>query len=84
MFKKIILPVLVLVALFLLVAFFRKDETVSKAEVKAKYSLPNSHFISWNGTEIHYTESGSGFPILMIHGFGGSNRDFYLLDSLLN
>ncbi len=84
MFKKIIISLLVLVAVFLLVVFFRKDLTVSKDEVKAKYSLPNSHFINWHGTEIHYTESGSGFPIVMIHGFGGSNRDFFLLDSLLN
>jgi pimeloyl-ACP methyl ester carboxylesterase len=40
--------------------------------------------LNWKGGEIHYTESGSGFPILMIHGFGGSNRDFYILDSLMN
>jgi len=62
----------------------RKDLTLSKAYVKQKYSLPNSKFLNWKGGEIHYTESGSGFPILMIHGFGGSNRDFYILDSLVN
>ena len=85
MFKKIFLLVTVLLlALFFYFTVGRKDETVSKADVKAKYSLPNSHFIQWRGAELHYTESGTGFPILMVHGFGGSNRDFYLLDSLVN
>lgn len=76
--------VAVLVALALYGIFLRPDLTVSKAEAKAKYSLPNSHFINYKGAEVHYTESGSGFPILMIHGYGGSNRDFLVLDSLIN
>ncbi len=74
----------VLVALALYGLYLRPDLTVSKAEDKAKYSLPNSHFINYMGAEIHYTESGSGFPIVMIHGYGGSNRDFLVLDSLIN
>jgi pimeloyl-ACP methyl ester carboxylesterase len=85
MYKKIVLFVLILVAvLFLYAAYGRKDLTLSKEYVKEKYRLPNSKFINWNGTEIHYTENGKGFPILMIHGFGGSGRDFIILDSLLN
>lgn len=74
----------VLVALALYGLYLRPDLTVSKAEDKAKYRLPNSHFINYMGAEIHYTESGSGFPIVMIHGYGGSNRDFLVLDSLIN
>jgi pimeloyl-ACP methyl ester carboxylesterase len=85
MYKKIALGVVVvLFTLFLYAAYGRKDLTLSKEYVKEKYRLPNSKFINWNGTEIHYTESGKGFPILMIHGFGGSGRDFIILDSLLN
>ncbi len=85
MYKKIALAVvIVIVGLFLYAAYGRKDLTLTKEYVKEKYVLPNSKFINWNGTEIHYTESGSGFPILMIHGFGGSGRDFILLDSSLN
>lgn len=85
MYKKIgIAVVIVIVGLFLYAAYGRKDLALSKEYVKEKYVLPNSKFINWNGTEIHYTESGSGIPILMIHGFGGSNRDFMLLDSLIH
>jgi len=85
MIKKILITVVFAVlALMAYLAYGRKDLTLDKAYVKEKYRLPNSKFIDWNGNELHYTESGSGFPILMIHGFGGSNRDFLLLDSLLN
>lgn len=85
MFKKILLSVLVIIAaLFLFISFGRKNLHISKDKIKAAYRLPNSHFIKWNNGEIHYTESGSGFPILMIHGFGGSNYDFLKLDSLIN
>lgn len=85
MYKKIAIAiVIVIVGLFLYAAYGRKDLTLTKEYVKEKYVLPNSKFINWNGTEIHYTESGSGFPILMIHGFGGSNRDFILLDSMVH
>jgi pimeloyl-ACP methyl ester carboxylesterase len=75
---------LMIVALVVYGLYLRPNLTISKAEAKAKYSMPNSHFINFNGAEVHYTESGSGFPVLMIHGFGGSSRDFLVLDSLMN
>lgn len=85
MYKKIALSIIIaIIALFVYAIYGRKDLTLSKEFVKQKYSLPNSHFIKWKDGEIHYTESGAGFPILMIHGFGGSNYDFKILDSLLN
>lgn len=84
MIKKIFFAFVLLCLFLLLFINFRKDLSVSKATVKANYSLPNSHFLIWEGGEIHYTESGSGPTVLMIHGFGGSNRDFYILDSLIN
>ncbi len=85
MFKKFALFLIAIVALlFIYLAFGRKDLTLPKEYIKENYSLPNSHFMKWKGGIIHYTESGAGFPILMIHGFGGSNYDFKILDSLLN
>ena len=83
--KKILGFALILIAATILYIFFgRKDLTLSKAYIKEKYTLSNSKFINFNGSEIHYTESGKGFPVLMIHGFGGSGRDFIKLDSLIN
>lgn len=85
MLKKVLLFLIIAIGLtFVYLTSIRQDLTLSKSYVKEKYSLPNSKFLNWKGGEIHYTESGSGFPILMIHGFGGSNRDFYILDSLIN
>lgn len=79
----------VLITLLLLAVgyiFLRPDLTVSKEQVKAAYRLPNSHFLQWEGAEVHYTESGNdtNMTVLMIHGFGGSHRDFHALDSLMS
>lgn len=82
--KTVSVFVLVILSIFLYVLFGRKELKLSKAYIKEKYSSPNSHFVKWKGSELHYTESGSGFPIVMIHGFGGGGYDFELLDSLLN
>lgn len=86
MLRNIFLILLALLLLPLAYAVFRKDNTVPSAQVKAAYSLPNSHFIRWKGAEMHYTESGNdtAMTVLMIYGFGGSNRDFIVLDSLIN
>jgi pimeloyl-ACP methyl ester carboxylesterase len=81
--KALLALVLIPIVSLGMYAMFRKDLTRSKAEVKATYRLPNSHFLAWHGGELHYTESGAGMTVLMIHGFGGSNRDFVVLDSLI-
>lgn len=86
MLRNVLIILLALLLLPLAYAVFRTDNTVPKAQVKAAYSLPNSHFIRWKGAEMHYTDSGNdtAMTVLMIHGFGGSNRDFIVLDSLIN
>lgn len=85
MIKKILLSFFgVILLLLLFLAYGRKNLILSKATVKAKYTTPISHFLNWKGNEIHYTDDGSGFPVLMIHGFGGSSHDFVYLDSLMN
>ncbi|QQR98282.1 MAG: alpha/beta hydrolase [Sphingobacteriales bacterium] len=85
MIRKIILFIILLLIIFAAyVLFLRKDLTLTQEYVKQKYAEPTSKFINWKGAELHYTESGTGFPILMIHGFGGSHKDFLPLDSLFN
>jgi pimeloyl-ACP methyl ester carboxylesterase len=37
---------------------------------------PPGHVIEIDGKQIHYTDSGSGDPILLIHGLAGNSRNF--------
>lgn len=83
-FLKIALVIVVVLLLLpVLYATFRPNLIVPKAEVKAKFTLPTSHFIMWRGSEIHYTDEGQGSPVLMIHGFGGSFRNWNKLNDLM-
>ncbi len=78
--KKIVGWVIGLLIVLMLVPvgifFFRPNLIISKADAKKELALPSSHFINWRGAELHYTDEGSGYPVLMIHGFGGSLRNF--------
>ena len=62
---------LVIVAMIFFALFLRPSCIISKAEAK-QYKYPESKFIYWRGAEIHYTDTGTGPPIMFIHGFGGS------------
>ena len=82
--KKIIFFVIAaLLAVFVFVVYFRPKQIISSDEIKAKYALPTSHFVKWHNTELHYTDEGTGMPIVMIHGFGGSHRNFNKINELL-
>lgn len=78
------IALLFLVVLFGIIAvvFFRPSRIVSKEAAKEKLACASSHFIKWKDAEVHYTEEGSGFPVLMIHGFGGSYHNFDKLANL--
>jgi pimeloyl-ACP methyl ester carboxylesterase len=84
MLKKVFSAIFILIVLLLLyIAYGRKNLILSKEIVRARYTTPASHFLNWNGNVVHYTDDGSGMPVLMIHGFGGSSLDFRYLDSLM-
>ena len=70
----IVLALVVFVLLFCI--YLRPNHIISKAEAKARFSVPESKFIHWRGAEIHYTDTGRGPAILMIHGFGGNFTNF--------
>jgi len=84
--KKRLYVVVVLVVL-LMVGFaalwFRPSLIRSKEEVKAAIRLPQSKFVAWRGGEVHYTDEGSGIPLVMIHGFSGSHRNFGKIAEML-
>lgn len=78
--KKFLRILLIIIVVLILIPvgylLFRPNLILSKAEIKKRYTLPSSHFITWRGSEIHYTEEGSGPTLLLIHGFGGHHRNF--------
>jgi hypothetical protein len=65
-----------IILLITAVVFLRPSAIVSKQDAKSKLASPASHFLKWRDAEVHYTDEGKGFPILMIHGFGGSYMNF--------
>jgi pimeloyl-ACP methyl ester carboxylesterase len=84
--KKVLQTLVILLLILLIplaVIYFRPNNIISKTEAKKELSSPASHFIQWRDAEIHYTDEGSGFPVLMIHGFGGSYTNFNQLAALM-
>ena len=74
--RLVVYCLIVFLLLLFSVLLFRPNLIISKEDAKKELTLPSSHFIKWRGTELHYTDEGSGYPVLMIHGFGGSVRNF--------
>jgi pimeloyl-ACP methyl ester carboxylesterase len=42
-------------------------DTLTLAELRAKYQLPNSRFMDLDGVDLHYVDEGSGRPIVLLH-----------------
>lgn len=59
------------------------NRILAKEEVTSRYLTNASKFYEWNGLQVHYTDEGSGTPVLMIHGYGGSYRNFADLAGLM-
>jgi len=79
--------IIVVSVLIIFSAFFLwivvPNRILDQDEVKAKYLTGASKFYDWNGLRVHYTEEGTGMPVLMIHGYGGSFRNFsYLAEEM--
>lgn len=49
------------------VAIVNGAMSLSPAEMEAKYRLPTSKFLTVDGTRLHYTDEGSGPPLVMLH-----------------
>lgn len=85
--KKLGVVLLVIITLVILIPitvfYLQPDMLISKEQAKAQLSSPASHFVTWRGAQLHYTDEGSGFPVLMIHGFGGAYTNFSKLSELM-
>lgn len=85
--RKVLLGLLAIIVLLvssiLLWIYFRPNTIISHEEGKQKFATENSHFVKWKGAEIHYIDEGKGIPLIMIHGYGGSHRNFGKIANVL-
>jgi pimeloyl-ACP methyl ester carboxylesterase len=42
-------------------------ETIALGALRETYTTPASRFIDVDGVEVHYTDEGTGFPVLLLH-----------------
>ena len=75
--------VILVIAVPLAILLFRPNLIINKTDAKKELALPASHFINWKGAELHYVDEGTGPAVLLIHGFGGSTRNFAKLAAQL-
>jgi pimeloyl-ACP methyl ester carboxylesterase len=81
--RVVLIAVVILLLLPLTIYLLQPDRTIPKDVAKRELSCPASHFLNWRGAEIHYTDEGTGFPVLMIHGFGGAYTNFSKLAEIM-
>ncbi len=74
--KSIILFIFIFIGSVLLYLFFRPSNIISRETAIKEIAQKDSKFLNWNGTYVHYIDQGSGPIIIMIHGLGGSHRNF--------
>src|SRR5262245_44131470 len=70
----IVLALIVLVPLGLVASAIRPD--LPAAAVEKTYAGPASRFVEVEGLRMHLTDTGSGPPIVLIHGINASHRSF--------
>lgn len=79
MIKKSLYFLAFAVTLFAAILFLRPSQVKSSSFVINTLKQKDSKFFRWRGVDIHYIDEGSGLPILMVHGLGGSHRNFQKL-----
>lgn len=58
--------------------------SVNHVKAPAKATPPEGEFVNVNGTRVHYVTRGTGSDLILIHGAGGSSREwtFSMMDKL--
>ncbi|MEI6311591.1 MAG: alpha/beta hydrolase [Bacteroidota bacterium] len=74
--KKIIFIIIIFFTIPISAVFLRPSNIISREKAIQKIAQKDSKFYTWNGTKMHYVDQGKGKVILMIHGLGGSHRNF--------
>lgn len=81
MIKKALFLLVFVIAGLAAVLFLRPSQIKSSEFVINKLKHKESKFFKWRGVDIHYIDEGSGVPLLMVHGLGGSHRNFRKLSN---
>lgn len=81
--KWLLVIVALVVLLPVLIVFFRPSLIITKQDARKQLSIPASKYVEWRGAQQHYTDEGTGIPVVMIHGFGGSFENFNQLAALM-
>ncbi|MBW1298716.1 alpha/beta fold hydrolase [Aquimarina litoralis] len=63
---------LIFITVIFLSLFFLADFDIPVEELKEEYTYSYSSFVEVDGMMVHYTDQGSGVPIVLLHGSGGS------------
>jgi len=74
--QKLLALVLIILTFPIAAILLRPSRIISRADAIQKIAQKDSKYYTWNGTKIHYVDQGKGKVILMIHGLGGSHRNF--------
>ena len=80
--KRFLTILLIIIISPLLYLIFRKDQTHTTEELRQMFETPDSRYLEWRGSQIHYVDqkniadssndSNATKTLLFIHGFGGS------------
>lgn len=82
--KKVFIGVLLLIIIVpLAIIFFRPSSILSKEAANKRFATENSKYVNWRGADLHYVDEGEGIPLVMIHGYGGSHRNFGKIAAIL-
>ena len=73
---KILIAILACIILSICLIFLRPTTIIKREDAIKELAQKDSKFLDWNGTKIHYIDQGKGKTIIMIHGLGGSHRNF--------
>lgn len=82
--KKIAIGLALLLLLPIAWLFLRKNNIVSLETARTSLQTQESQYFEWENISCHYTKMGNGPEnVVLIHGFGGSHKNFDLFAPLL-
>ena len=75
-FKGFLVVVFFVLMAVAMVVFFMPSMLISRDIARKQFSEPTSRFLNWRGAEVHFVVEGHGPAVVMIHGYGGSCKNF--------